>query len=90
MALLPGQETGIEVHEHHDQMIRVEAGRASNLADRSYLLSDGAVIVIPAGIDYNTTNTSPDERLRLYALYSAPAHPHGIVHHSKKNETPKH
>jgi len=91
MTLLPGEETGIEVHKHHDQLIRVEAGSgALNLADRSYRLSDGVVVVIPAGIDHNIANTSPDEPLRLYTLYSPPAHPHGIVHHRKKNEKAKH
>ena len=91
MTLVPGEEIGMEVHKDHDQFIRVEAGRGSlTLADRSYALSDGVAAIIPAGVAHNVANTSPDEPLRLYTLYSPPEHPHGTLHHRKRNENAAH
>jgi mannose-6-phosphate isomerase-like protein (cupin superfamily) len=53
-------------------------------------LSDGVAVVIPAGVEHNVINTSTDQPLRLYTLYSPPEHPDGTVHRTKADEPPKH
>ena len=47
-------------------------------------------VVIPAGVEHNVINTSKREPLRLYTLYGPPEHPHGTVHHTKRDEPPEH
>ena len=91
MTLQPGEEIGREIHEDHDQFIRVEAGTGLAELDRErYELCDGMVVVIPAGVEHNVTNTSSDDALRLYTLYSPPEHPDGTVHRMKADEPAEH
>jgi mannose-6-phosphate isomerase-like protein (cupin superfamily) len=91
MNLRAGEEIGREVHEGHDQFIRVEAGRGiAILAGKEYALSDGVALVIPAGVEHNVVNTSADSPLRLYTLYSPPEHPDGTIHRTKRDEREHH
>lgn len=91
MTLRPGEEIGREVHNGHDQFIRVEAGRGvAMLAEKEHALSAGVAVVIPAGVEHNVTNTSADSPLRLYTLYSPPEHPEGTVHRTKRDEPSEH
>ena len=91
MTLQPGEEIGLETHDEHDQFIRVEAGTgAAILNGKKHDLSDGVAVVIPAGVEHNVINTSKREPLRLYTLYGPPEHPHGTVHHTKRDEPPEH
>ena len=86
MTLQPGEDIGQETHDEHDQFIRVEAGTGvARLNGRESPLEDGSIVVIPAGVEHNIVNTSKDEALRLYTLYSPPEHAHGTVHHSKED-----
>ena len=81
MTLRPGEEIGLETHNGHDQFIRVEAGAGYvQLNGERSALEDGSAVVIPAGVEHNVVNTSEDEDLRLYTLYSPPEHPDGTVH----------
>ncbi len=48
------------------------------------------LVVIPAGVEHNVTNTSSDDALRLYTLYSPPEHPDGTVHRTKADEPEEH
>lgn len=90
MTLQPGDEIGLEIHEEHDQFIRVEAGMGEvSLDGEKHTLSDGVAVVIPAGVEHNVVNTA-DEPLRLYTLYSPPEHPDGTVHRTKADEPPEH
>jgi mannose-6-phosphate isomerase-like protein (cupin superfamily) len=85
MTLAPGEDIGLETHDEHDQFIRVEAGSGMVLLDGEESdLEDGFSVVIPAGVEHNVVNTSDDEPLRLYTLYSPPEHPDGTVHRTKK------
>lgn len=85
MTLQPGEEIGLETHAEHDQFIRVEAGDGVVLLDgKESALEDGSAVVIPAGTEHNVVNTSDDEPLRLYTLYSPPEHPDGTVHPTKR------
>jgi mannose-6-phosphate isomerase-like protein (cupin superfamily) len=91
MTLRPGEEIGRETHEEHDQFIRVESGAGVVvLGDEEHPLEDGTAVVIPAGVEHNVINTSRDERLRLYTLYSPPEHPDGTVHRTKRDEPAEH
>jgi mannose-6-phosphate isomerase-like protein (cupin superfamily) len=91
MTLQPGEEIGREVHEEHDQFIRVEAGIGVVKLDRDeHPLSDGVAVVIPAGAEHNVVNTSSDQALRLYTLYSPPEHPDGTVHRAKADDPEEH
>ena len=91
MTLQPGEEIGKEIHEEHDQFIRIESGSGSVILNgEKHRLADGIAVVIPAGVEHNVVNTSRDEPLRLYTLYSPPEHPDGTVHKTKQDEPAEH
>ena len=84
MALKPGEEIGLEVHDDVDQFIRVEAGKGiALLDDQEHALEDGSAVVIPAGTKHNIVNSSRTETLKLYTIYSPPEHPDGTIHETK-------
>src|SRR4051812_42149496 len=84
MSLQPGVEIGMEVHEDHDQFIRVESGTGEAiLNDERHQLSDGVAVIVPAGVEHNVVNTSKDKPLQLYTLYAPPEHPDGTVQKTK-------
>lgn len=86
MTLQPGEDIGQETHEDRDQFIRVEAGSGvAWLNGEERRLEDGSIVVIPAGVEHNIVNSSKDEALRLYTLYSPPEHADGTVHHTKED-----
>jgi len=79
MSIDPGHDIGLEVHEHGDQFLRVEAGRARvQMGPREDDLpfdrevGDDWVILVPAGAWHNVTNVG-DEALKLYVLYGPPS-----------------
>ena len=89
MNIEPGRDIGLEVHEHGDQFLRVEAGRArvqmgpseGDLPfDRE--VGDDWAILVPAGAWHNVTNIG-DEPLKVYAIYGPPEHPAGTDHATK-------
>ncbi|MHB9129696.1 MAG: cupin domain-containing protein [Armatimonadota bacterium] len=83
MSLQPGEEIGMEVHDHLDQFLRVEAGTGEAIIDEvRHPISDGFAIVVPAGATHNIVNTG-NEPLKLYTLYAPPEHRDGVVHHTK-------
>jgi len=89
MNITPGHDIGLEVHDHGDQFLRVEAGRARvqmgpTKDDLSFdrEVGDDWVILVPAGSWHNVTNVG-DEPLKIYALYAPPEHPRGAVHATK-------
>lgn len=83
MSLAPGEEIGAEVHKL-DQFIRCEAGDGKAVLDGTeYPITDGFVIVVPAGAEHNIVNTSPDKPMKLYTLYAPPNHRDGVVHKTK-------
>ncbi len=84
MALGPGEEIGVETHDHGDQFFRVESGSGEAILDgTSHKLQDGSIVVIPAGVEHNIVNTSSSEVLRVYTIYTPPEHPDGTVHKTK-------
>lgn len=89
MAIEPGHDIGLEVHEDHDQFLRVEQGRgrvqmgpAEDDLSFDEEVGDDWVVLVPAGSWHNITNIG-DDVLKVYSLYGPPEHPHGTVHVTK-------
>jgi mannose-6-phosphate isomerase-like protein (cupin superfamily) len=84
MTLQPGEEIGMEVHGDIDQFLRIEAGTGKAVLDgEEYPLKDGSAVVVAAGVEHNIINTSKDQPLRLYSIYTPPEHSPGTVHATK-------
>ncbi|MBM3206112.1 MAG: cupin domain-containing protein [Candidatus Staskawiczbacteria bacterium] len=82
MSLLAGEEIGEEVHDV-DQFLRVEKGTGKAVLEgTSHDITDGSVIVVPAGTKHNIMNTS-SESMKLYTLYMPPHHRDGVIHKTK-------
>ena len=84
MSLKPGEDIGEEVHEL-DQFLRIEKGTGKAVLDGvEYEIGDGSAIVVPAGTGHNIINTSSQEEMKLYTLYSPPEHQDGVVRATKE------
>jgi len=85
MSLAPLEEIGMEIHEDNDQFFRFEKGQGEVFIDgNKYEISDGFAIVVPAGAEHNVVNTSQNEELKLYTIYSPAHHKDGIIRATKK------
>jgi mannose-6-phosphate isomerase-like protein (cupin superfamily) len=89
MSIAPGEEIGLEVHEHIDQFLRVEEGSAKvvmgaskDQLDEMHELRDDWAVIVPAGTWHNVINTGKTA-LKLYSIYTPPEHPEGTVHKTK-------
>lgn len=89
MRLAPAEEIGLERHDHLDQFLRVESGRARvtmgarrDQVDKSQELEEDWAVIVPAGTWHNVVNIGKDD-LHLYSLYAPAEHPAGAVHHTK-------
>ena len=86
MSIAPGDDIGMETHDDVDQFIRVESGYGiAIIGDSKYELSDGVAVVIPAGEQHNVINSSEEEALKLYTVYTPPEHPDGKIHQTKQD-----
>ncbi len=85
MSLKPEEEIGMEIHSQNDQFFRIDQGKGECIIDGNvYDISDGTAIVVPAGAEHNIKNTSKDEDLKLYTIYSPAHHRDGIVRGTKQ------
>lgn len=85
MSLKPKEEIGMEIHPDNDQFFRFEKGEGECVIDgNSYEISDGSVIIVPAGAEHNIINISAMEDLKLYTIYSPAHHKDGVVRATKK------
>ncbi|MBU2577504.1 cupin domain-containing protein [Patescibacteria group bacterium] len=85
MALKPGEDIGLEVHDNVDQFFRVEEGVGKVVLNgEEQEIKDGSAVVVPAGTEHNIVNTSTEETLKLYTIYSPPNHPDGTIHQTRK------
>ncbi len=89
MRLGPGEEIGVEMHDHLDQFLRIEQGTARvtfgpspEQVDEEHEVEDDWAIVVPGGVWHNVVNTGESD-LKLYSLYAPPEHPPGTVHRTK-------
>ncbi len=88
MSIEPGDEIGMEVHEDHDQFIRIEAGEGKASIDgEEFDFKDGGAIVVPAGAEHNVWNVSGESKLKLYTVYTPPEHADGTIHATKADDT---
>jgi mannose-6-phosphate isomerase-like protein (cupin superfamily) len=88
MSLKPGEDVGLETYVDTDQFISLEGGSGKAIIDGVvYELKPGAAIVIPAGTEYNITNTSSTEALKLYIVYIPPDYAEGTIHKTKSEGT---
>ena len=88
MSIQPGEDIGLEQHNHLDQLLRIEDGiglvmmgsRPERLNRQT--VSSGHAVIVPAGTWHNIVNlgTRP---LRVSSIYAPPNHPHGTVHSTK-------
>jgi mannose-6-phosphate isomerase-like protein (cupin superfamily) len=84
MSLKPGEEIGAEIHEESDQFFRFEEGSGKVMIDGNhYEVTDGDVIIVPAGAHHNVINSSESDPLKMYTLYSPPHHKDGTIHNTK-------
>lgn len=75
MSLKPGEDIGEEVHDI-DQFFRFESGQGKAILEgKEYELKDGVALVVPSGTKHNIINTSNEEPLQLYTIYSSQQHP---------------
>jgi len=85
MNLKPKEEIGMEVHEDNDQFFRFEKGEGKCIIDgHEYKITDGVVIIVPAGAQHNIINTSSKSELKLYTIYSPAHHKDRVVRRTKK------
>ena len=90
MTIQPGDDIGLEVHEDHDQFLRIEQGLAevqmgpTQLNLETWDAEDDFAILVPAGTWHNVVNTGT-QPLKLYSIYSPPEHPHGTIHETKED-----
>lgn len=89
MSINPGDDIGLEIHEDHDQFIRIEEGNGivmmgdtKDQLDFKAEVYDDYAIFIPAGKWHNLINTGRTP-LKLYSIYAPPEHPRGTLHRTK-------
>lgn len=85
MTLKPGEEIGSEVHDTVDQFFRFEEGEGKVVIDKvEHKVHDGMAVIVPSGAEHNVVNTSKQQLLKLYTIYSPPEHQDKVVRHNKK------
>ena len=83
MSLLAGEEISKEIHDHSDQLLRIEEGSAKAIVDDiEYLLDTGSTIIIPSGSEHTIINTG-EGLLKISTLYAPPHHLNDRVHATK-------
>jgi mannose-6-phosphate isomerase-like protein (cupin superfamily) len=84
MSLKPEEEIGMEVHNNVDQFFRFEKGTGKVIIDgEECSVADGTAVIVPAGSWHNVINSSSNEELKLYTIYSPPNHPDKTIHKTK-------
>jgi mannose-6-phosphate isomerase-like protein (cupin superfamily) len=83
MTIPPGGEIGEEVHEDTDQILTFVSGTgAADVAGQTREVTQGDLVVVPAGTRHNFRNTGVNP-LVLYTVYGPPEHADGTVHATK-------
>ena len=91
MCIKPGDEIGNEIHGL-DQFIRIEAGTAKMIVNNGKEIRKAGAndaVIIPAGNWHNVVNTGKTD-LKLYTIYSPPAHLKSTLQATKADEVEDH
>ncbi|MGZ4470214.1 MAG: cupin domain-containing protein [Nocardioidaceae bacterium] len=84
MTIPPGGEIGEEVHEDVDQILTFVSGTGeARVAGEKREVTQGDLVVVPAGQQHNFVNTGPNP-LVLYTVYAPPEHADRVVHRTKE------
>lgn len=85
MSLNPSEDIGMEAHDNLDQFIKIEQGEGVAILNGvETKFSSGFSVTIPAGTNHNIINTSAQNPLKIYTIYSPPNHQQGTVHKTKQ------
>lgn len=91
MSIPAGGEIGAEVHDDHDQFLRLEEGKARVMIGNSednldidQEVEDDWAIFVPAGKWHNVVNEG-DKPFKVYSIYAAPDYVAGTVHRTKED-----
>lgn len=80
MSIQVGGEIGEETHTDIDQILFLVDGQGEAvLNDQASVFEKNEVIYVPAGTKHNFKNTCMED-LKLYTVYSPPAHKDGTIH----------
>ncbi len=86
MSISPQDNIPMEIHESHDQFIRIEQGEGEAIiGEKKYILKDNTAFIVPAGVKHEISNTSKTEPLKLYTIYSPPEHKDKLVQQTNPN-----
>ena len=86
MSLKVGEEIGEEIHHDNDQFFRFESGTGKCIIDgNNYKVTNGDIIIIPAGAKHNVININGTTELKMYTIYSPPHHKDGILRITKQD-----
>lgn len=83
MSISVGDDIGEETHPQTDQILFIIDGEGEVVVGGvSRKIEEHDVIFVPAGTKHNFINKS-DEDLKLFTVYSPPAHKDGTIHVTK-------
>ncbi|WP_033339785.1 cupin domain-containing protein [Catenuloplanes japonicus] len=83
MTIPAGGEIGEEVHEVDQILTFVSGVGEAKVSGQTRKVSQGDMVIVPAGSKHNFTNTGPNP-LVLYTVYGPPEHADGAVHATKE------
>ena len=83
MTIPPGGEIGAEVHEVDQILTFVSGVGEAKVGGQTRKVSQGDLVVVPAGKKHNFTNEGPNP-LVLYTVYGPAEHAEGAVHKTKE------
>jgi mannose-6-phosphate isomerase-like protein (cupin superfamily) len=89
MSLKPNEILDEETHTNIDQLFRFESGVGQVVIDgNTYHVTNGDLVIIPAGSKHTIRNIDKAKDLKLYTVYCPPKYKDKIIH-ATKNEAQK-
>lgn len=85
MSVPPGGEIGEEVHEAIDQVFVVVEGDADAfISGKRRAAHKNDLLFVRGGVRHNIRNTGHED-LKLFTIYSPPAHAEGTIHRTRED-----
>lgn len=86
MSIKPNDNIPREIHNDHDQFIRIEKGKCKVITpSQTIVLEDDGIVIIPAGTEHEIINMSETNDLKLYTIYTPPEHPDKTIQKNKND-----